>query len=166
MPSSPWLPHTRSFPIRSRFANPRPANWWLMLRSAIAAAGLFLIITFPAFSADLSRPRNVLILMAGEYGLPAYDLVLHKIRSVVKEGYSSPLNWYAEYMDTARFSDFQEEKAVIDFYSQKYRALTIDLLIAIGPGLRPPPKKYRPRHPASGPRLFIKEHILCDSLPK
>jgi len=137
MPSSPWLPLTTPFPIRPRFANPRPANWWLMLRSSIAAAGLFLIITFPAFSADLSRPRNVLILMAGEYGLPAYDLVLHKIRSVVKEGYSSPLNWYAEYMDTARFSDFQEEKAVIDFYSQKYKALEIDLLIAVGPGLTP-----------------------------
>jgi signal transduction histidine kinase len=108
-----------------------------MLRSAIAAAGLFLIITFPAFSADPSRPRNVLILIAGEYGLPAYDLVLHEIRNVVKEGYSSPLNWYVEYMDTARFSDFQEEKAVIDFYSQKYKAFEIDLLIAVGPGITP-----------------------------
>jgi signal transduction histidine kinase len=107
------------------------------LRSAIAALGLLLVLAFPASSADPPKPRNVMLLMAGEYGLPAYDLVLREMRNVVKAGYSSPLNWYAEYMDTARFSDFHEEKAVIDFYSQKYKALTFDLLIAVGPSLTP-----------------------------
>jgi len=104
---------------------------------AIAAAVLVFILACPAFPADTAKPRNVLILLSGEYGLPAYDLVLNEIRRVVKERYARPLNWYAEYMDTARFSDFQKEKSVIEFYSQKYRGLTIDLLIVVGPSLRP-----------------------------
>jgi signal transduction histidine kinase len=118
-------------------------------------AELLLVLAFPAFAADLPKPRNVLILMAGEYGLPAYDLVLHEIRNVVKAGYPDPLNWYAEYMDTARFSDFQEEKAVIDFYSQKYNALNIDLLIVVGPSLTPIFRRFGDRLFRGTPTLIL-----------
>jgi len=155
MPSAARSPHPLSAPLHPKQGRQSLAHLRHALRSALAATGLLLIFASSAFPADSSEPRSVLILMAGEYGLPAYDLILHEIRRVVKEGYSSPLNWYAEYMDTARFSDFQEEKAVIDFYSQKYRALTIDLLIAIGPSLRPVFRRFGDRLFQGAPTLIL-----------
>lgn len=129
------------------------------MRSAMVALGLLLVFDSPTFSADPAKPRNILILMAGEYGLPAYDLILHGTRNVVNAGYPDPLNWYAEYMDTARFSEFHEEKAVIDFYSQKYEALTIDALIVVGPSLTPIFRRF-------GERLFRgTPTLVLDILP-
>lgn len=150
-----WASDSSSSPIRPRRAKTGALGRLPALRSAVAAAGLLFVLAWPAFSADPPKPRNVLILMAGEYGLAAYDIVLHEIRNVVKEGYPSPLNWYAEYMDTARFSDFQEEKAVIDFYSQKYKSLTIDLLIVVGPSLTPIFRRFGDRLFRGAPTLIL-----------
>jgi len=140
------------FPMRTKPGDVRRLQ---ALRIAIAAVGLLFVLAWPVPAADPPKPRNVLILMAGEYGLPAYDLILQEIRSVVKAGYPSPLNWYAEYMDTARFSDFHEEKAVIDFYSQKYEALTIDLLIVVGPSLTPVFRRFGDRLFRGAPTLIL-----------
>jgi hypothetical protein len=155
MLSTAWETHQYSFAIQPRIVQPVSANRLKKLRKAIAAAGLFFFLAVPAFPVEPVEPRNVLILLSGEYGLPAYDLILHEIRRVVKAGYSSPLNWYAEYMDTARFSDFQMEKAVIDLYSQKYNALTIDLLIVLGPGLKPIFRRFGDRLLRGAPTLIL-----------
>ena len=103
-----------SHPRRGRSA---PGFRLLVSRGAIAAVWVFLFLAAPAYPSGPVSPRNVLILLTGEHGLPAYDLVLPQIRGVVQEGHPQPLNWYAEYTDTVRFSDFHEEQAVIDdFY--------------------------------------------------
>jgi len=135
MLSSAWASCLSSSPIQPRPAQPGPARRLPSLRSAIAAAVLVFILACPDISADPTKPKNVLILLSGEYGLPAYDTILNEIRSVVKDGYSRPLNLYAEYMDSARFPTVHEERAAVDFYRQKYQNLPIDLLIAIGPTL-------------------------------
>jgi signal transduction histidine kinase len=96
---------------------------------------LSLTIIPPAFTSESTQPRNALILLSSEYGLPAYDAILHEIRKGLKSGVSGPLNLYAEYMDSARFPAVHEEQAAIDFYNQKYGEIKIDLLIAIGPNL-------------------------------
>jgi signal transduction histidine kinase len=118
-------------------AAPVSAHRSPVLRSAVAAVGLLFILVCPASAAENTRPRNVLILMAAEYGLPAYDVILHEIRTALSGGITDPLNLYAEYMDIARFSSANHQQALLDFYNQKYGAMKIDLLIAFGPNLAP-----------------------------
>ena len=159
MHSTAWVSYLFSSPIQPRPAQPGAAHRLQALRIAIALAGLLLILVCPALAAESTQPRNVLILLAGEYGLPAYDLTLNEIRNTVKARYSRPLNWYAEYMDTARFSKFHEEEAVVDSYERKYGALTIDLLVIIGPNLEPILRRF-------GDRLFPgTPTLILDILP-
>lgn len=129
--------HPFSSPIRPGHGRPASAHRTPVLRSAVAVAGLLFILVCPASTDASTPPRNVLILLAGEYGLPAYDLILHEIRDAVRTGDPGALNWYAEYMDTARFPTVQDEQAAVAFYRQKYQDLTIDLVIAVGPTLEP-----------------------------
>lgn len=96
---------------------------------------LFLATPPAAPAADATYPKNVLMLMSSEYGLPAYDIIVGEIRTGLKKGFANPLNLYAEYMDTARFPMPHHGQALVDFYTQKYGELQIDLLIAIGPNL-------------------------------
>ncbi|MEJ2165089.1 MAG: hypothetical protein P8X90_06135 [Desulfobacterales bacterium] len=93
-------------------------------------------------------PKNILILMAGQYGLPAYDVILHEARDVLNAHLSGPLNLYAEYIDAVRFPLAHKTQTLIDFYLRKYDGLKIDLVIAIGPTLVPIIKQF-------GDRLFL-----------
>mgnify|MGYP006307525159 FL=1 len=120
-----------------RRRRPAFARWRPVVRSALAAAGLLLILANPAISADRVQPRNVLILLTGRFGLPAYDTILHEIRTALNAGISGPLNLYAEYMEIIRFPSPGYRRSLVELYKGKYAALKIDLLIAIGPNLAP-----------------------------
>lgn len=104
---------------------------WIII---ILIGVLFLASAFPA-AAESAAPKNVLILLSVEYGLPAYDIMLNEIQMKLRQGVPGPINMYAEYIDSARFPDERYQQNLISFYNEKYARLKIDLLIAIGPNL-------------------------------
>ena len=155
MHSTAWTSYPSSSPIKRRPAQPTAAHRLQALRSAVVVAGLLLILVCPALAAEGTQPRNVLILLAAEYGLPAYDVILHEIRTALSGGITDPLNLYAEYMDIARFSSAHHQQALLDFYNQKYGAMKIDLLIAFGPNLAPFFAKLSDRFFSEVPTIII-----------
>ena len=95
---------------------------------------LFFASAFTA-TGESAVPKNVLILLSVEYGLPAYDIMLNEIQMKLRQGVPGPINMYAEYIDSERFPDKRYQQNLISFYNEKYARLKIDLLIAIGPNL-------------------------------
>ena len=126
---------------------------------------IVLILSFFALAAGASahtletRPKNVLILHTAEYGLPAYDLVVGKIRSYLRNRLHVPLVFYAEYLDIARFPDEPYQARLFEFYREKYGDKEIDLLIAAGPHLAQVFTKQR------NYRLSEVPSIMLDFLP-
>jgi hypothetical protein len=76
-----------------------------------------------------------LIFLPIEYELSAYDFIVGEIRSALKSGILDLLNLYAEYLDTAHFSNESHQKTRFDSLYEKYGDMEIDLLIAIDPGI-------------------------------
>jgi signal transduction histidine kinase len=99
-------------------------------------AGLLLLASAAGIS-EATVPKNVLILLSSEYGLPAYDSIISGIRSTLRNGISGPLNLYAEYLDIDRFTNLQAGGSLSTLLNNKYGGLRIDLLIFIGPNLAP-----------------------------
>lgn len=130
-----WLSHSSPSPIRPVRGRPASAHRMPLLRRAVAAVGFCFILVCAASAAETTQPRNVLILLTSEYGLPAYDVIIDEIRTSLKDGISGPLSLYAEYLDMTRFPADRHEQEMIDIFNRKYGGMKIDLLIAIGPSL-------------------------------
>ena len=117
-----WSSHSSTFPIRPGRGRPASAHRMPLLRRAVAAVGLCFILVCAASAAETTQPRNVLILLTSEYGLPAYDVIIDEIRTSLKDGISGPLSLYAEYLDMTRFPADRHEQAMIDIFNRKYAA--------------------------------------------
>ena len=53
--------------------------------------------------------------------LPAYDLVVGKIRAHLGDRLRLPLSFYAEYLDIARFPDETYQRRLFELYREKIR---------------------------------------------
>jgi signal transduction histidine kinase len=110
-------------------------DYYFRRRVIIIITGVLFFASPLAAAAESATPKNVLILLSVEYGLPAYDLILNEIQMKLRQGVPGPINMYAEYIDSARFPDERYQQKLFSFYNEKYAQLNVDLIIAIGPNL-------------------------------
>ncbi|MGD9054379.1 MAG: hypothetical protein PVG17_21145 [Desulfobacterales bacterium] len=104
-------------------------DYYFRRRVIIILTGvLFFASPLPA-AAESATPKNVLILLSVEYRLPAYDLILNEIQMKLRQDVPSPINMYAEYIDSARFPDKCYQQKLSSFYNEKYTYLKVDLFM-------------------------------------
>jgi signal transduction histidine kinase/ABC-type uncharacterized transport system substrate-binding protein len=89
--------------------------------------GLFCV----SVCATSRAPKSVLLLVAGQMGIPEVDAAVASARSILKSDTSISLTIYAEYLDEDRFSpDYL--KSLPHWYREKYEEHQPDLIIAGG----------------------------------
>jgi signal transduction histidine kinase len=109
-------PHSRSTPRSRRVA-------------ALLAACALVALLRPV--ADAQAPqKSVLALIPLQRGSLMSIDIDNTIRTVLNDGLSGRLDYYAEYMDIARFPESDYEPAVRDFFRRKYAGKTFDVVLA------------------------------------
>ena len=102
-----------------------------------------------------TEPKSVLIIFSGAPGLPAYDVVLDRIRTNLNVGLREPLNLYVEFLDVARFPDEHVRQLHFDLINRKYTDSKMDLIIAVGPGTVPLISRYATPRLDRIPTLYL-----------
>jgi PAS domain S-box-containing protein len=116
---------------------------------------LVFFLSAEATASVRSVPKNVLIIFSGAPGMPAYDLVLDKIRTNLDVALREPLNLYVEFLDQSRFPDKQSLQFRLDFINRKYTDSKMDLIIAVGPGTVPLISRYATPRLDRIPTLYL-----------
>ena len=99
------------------------------LRIAYAVAVLVLSI-LPA-SAVAEPAKSVLILRGGAADLPGGRIVIDEIESTVRKEFASPVDFFIETIDTARFSGDDYDSRLAELYLETYGRMKLDLVVAI-----------------------------------
>jgi C4-dicarboxylate-specific signal transduction histidine kinase len=94
------------------------------------AAGLGWLWAVDAVAEENPQPPNILILYSNDPELPAVQLIARGLRSGFAEGKAVRL--YTEYFDEVRFPEQWSSGSFARYLRDKYRGLTIDLMIGVG----------------------------------
>lgn len=91
--------------------------------------GLF--ICFASHAPSAERQQGVLALYGSRPDLPANVLVDEIIRSTLERELGSRLDFYAEFLDTARWPESETQAAVRDFLRRRYAQKNLSVIIAV-----------------------------------
>jgi signal transduction histidine kinase/ABC-type uncharacterized transport system substrate-binding protein len=100
------------------------------------STALFFLLGLPGLlcvsvCATSRAPKSVLLLVAGQMGIPEVDAAVAGARSILQSDTSISLTIYTEYLDEDRFS-LDHLKSLPDWYREKYEEHKPDLIIAGG----------------------------------
>lgn len=88
------------------------------------------------------QSKNILILFSLVPSTPAYRIILDGIRQELTKEYGDNYNIHTEYLETERYPKGNYPKERFDLYNQKYRNVSLDILICIGTNIVPTIKQY------------------------
>jgi hypothetical protein len=107
------------------------ARFFIFCLALLDMEGLAAAQTGEAASA---RPRRVLVLNDGDYGIPAFQSMDRAMRSALRAPGRPTLDVYTESLDLIRFPERGLEAELVALFDKKYRELPIDVVWAIGDG--------------------------------
>jgi signal transduction histidine kinase len=100
---------------------------------------VFLLLSMPCFSAGasqgLKKEKSVLVLFSLVPSTPAYRIMLDGIRQKLTDAFGENYNLHIEYLQTEHYPNGNYPKERFDLYNQKYRNVSLDLLICVGPDI-------------------------------
>jgi two-component system, LuxR family, sensor kinase FixL len=107
----------------------RLLRWIVELIAVLKGASLFVGI---AFAFDSSTPEKSVLVLCGERSdLPAIQAVEENLREVFHSSRSPRIELFSEYLDLARFSGDQQEKALVSYLQARYAGRRIDLVVPV-----------------------------------
>jgi two-component system, LuxR family, sensor kinase FixL len=90
------------------------------------------LLTGTVFAATSPEPVKSILVLYGERGdLPAIQAVEENLREVFHSSRSPRIELFSEYLDFARFSGNQQEKALLEYLEQRYTGRQIDLVVPV-----------------------------------
>jgi PAS domain S-box-containing protein len=97
---------------------------------SFAGLALLCAAAMPTSIAGQERQRSVLTLYPTRADAPAVAAIDRTLPQVLTEGLAGQLDYYAEYIDLARFPEPGYQVALSDFLALKYQKHRLDLIIA------------------------------------
>ena len=101
------------------------------LTSAAALTIAFLAWFCPNASAQSTPPKTVLTVHWSSEDFPSNPVVDGAIREVLLSASDTPVDYFAEYLESDRFPEDEASLALRDYIRQKYRGRRIDLVVAV-----------------------------------
>ena len=95
----------------------------------LAAALILLCAVQPAAAGP---GKHVLVVRAESPDLRSGRIAQDAIESIVRSSVASPVEFYAETIDTGRFAGAQYERRLTDLFNEKYSTRPLDLVVALG----------------------------------
>ena len=98
---------------------------------------LFLAVVLASLAADGQTPSDdhqsqILVVYSVRRDAQIVTVGEHNLPRILEEGLGGRLDYYAEFVDPARFSEVEYEGALAEFLRLKYTDHQFDLLIAVG----------------------------------
>jgi PAS domain S-box-containing protein len=123
---------------------------------ASAAVLTFLSLPWlcPTASAQPRSPKTVLTVHWSSEYFPTNPLVDDAIREVLRSGSATPVDYFAEYLESDRFPEETASLALRDYIRQKYRGRRIDLVFAVSEVALTFVLRYRDELFAGAPIVF------------
>jgi signal transduction histidine kinase len=111
-----------------------------MMRSIVAGllglvwlvAGASVVAAQEPAAPMVDDQKRVLVVHSSRRDAPYTVLVENALRTTIRDALGGRLDYYVEYVDTARFSGPEYAAVVRDFFREKYRGLRLDVVIAEG----------------------------------
>ena len=103
---------------------------------------LFAIPLHKTLAIQDDNTKNILIIFSLNQGLIAYQILLENFKNILREEYSKPYKMYVEYLNVGDFPDTSYQQFLFKRINEKYKELSIDLLILGGPRIVPLIKTY------------------------
>ena len=88
-------------------------------------------VVCPALSAQERPSKNVLTIHSGDEFFPSNAVLDAAIRAALISGDKVTVDYYAEYLEVARFGTAEASAALFEYVRRKFRNRRIDLVIAI-----------------------------------
>ena len=101
------------------------------LTSAAALTLAFLAWFCPMASAQSTPPKTVLTVHWSSEDFPSNPVIDGAIREVLLSASDTPVDYFAEYLESDRFPEDEASLALRDYIRQKYRGRRIDLVFAV-----------------------------------
>jgi PAS domain S-box-containing protein len=110
------------------------SKWWLPYRLRelcvfVSAARLLVGVLFASESPEAEK--SILVLYGERGDLPGIQAVEENLREVFHSSRSPRIELFSEYLDSARFSGDQQEKAVLRYLQARYAGRRIDLVVPV-----------------------------------
>ena len=101
----------------------------------LAVCCLVFLLTSAAASA---QDKRILLLFDEDRTLPGLAILDQSLRTTLTAGLGPGVQFFAESMNVSQFTDPQYEQVLREYYSNKYRGIKLDLVVAVmGPALGP-----------------------------
>ena len=95
------------------------------------------VLVSPALLAQAPGHKRVLLLYDENTTLPGLAVLDENLRSTLSAGLQGNVNFYSESMNLSQFRDEQYEGILREYYSKKYAATKLDLIVGVmGPAVR------------------------------
>src|ERR1700752_2957127 len=102
------------------------------LTPVVPAVALLALVCFSAAASAQPRPvRTALAVHYSSEDYPSNPVVDGAIRQVLHSRDQAPVDYFAEYLESARFPDEQATLAFRDYLLRKYQGRRIDVVLAI-----------------------------------
>jgi signal transduction histidine kinase len=118
-----------------------------------------------AHAQNLARPKRVLVLYWYNMDFPPNVIFQNAFRPVLESAGAGAVEYYAEYLETNRFPEEQNSRALMDYLRRKYADREPDVVVTVGPRVQELISRNRdtlfPRTPVvvvSPVRLTMAEH--------
>ena len=99
-------------------------------RHIIGALVVLLGAVCPAVWAQTAPPRTVLIIHWGAEAFPGNETFDAAVRSALRSDGESPVNYYAEYLETEEFTSDTALTSLSEYIRRKFKGRHIDLVLA------------------------------------
>jgi len=107
-------------------------KWINLLSLVFVLMFIFVNIGYTKIEA-VEKPKKVLLLYSYDKLLPIYEILDPSIRSNLKSKADISIEFYVEYLDLSRFSEYNYQDRLLSFLHSKYSKLTIDLIVTVNP---------------------------------
>jgi signal transduction histidine kinase len=101
---------------------------WLLLVAMTAAAS----VVSAQEATDIAPQKQVLVLYSTRRDAQVAVVGDHEVPTVLEHSLSTGLDYYSEFIDQARFSETDYQRAFRDFLSLKYEGKSFDVVVAMG----------------------------------
>jgi signal transduction histidine kinase len=103
---------------------------------------VFLLITFSSeILAQEKKVKTCVMFFSFSASMGAYQNMLDGFNESFIQPLSSPVSIVAEYLDLGRTNNEAYGRSIVEMYNEKYKEDSVDLIIAVGPGILPFLKK-------------------------
>ncbi len=102
---------------------------------------LLILINPRAFSLETGQNKNILILFSLIPSTPAYRVITEGLRTKLTGAYGDSYNLHMEYLESERYPKGEYPKERFDLFNQKYKDVSLDLLVCVGVDILEPVNK-------------------------